>query len=218
MNNGIKNKPFEDRVSDFLRDLERGEGFVTVHREPGHLVKDLKVGVGKHAGLVYKKGAPSHVQMANQYYDRLMAHYRERGYEPYSYELVKPNFVATGERLGIVQDYYEEPSLAELRGYLLMGKEIKKGERKLQRELNDEEKETFRGRYVKDEDSGLRCEQFLKEPHNKDITLEQIMEVGREFYLDLDYLALPRKSDNVIVLGQGRGRNLERTGLAIIDY
>ena len=212
------NKGFEDKARDFLSDLASGKGFVTVYREIGHNVAGLKVGIERHTGLVYKNGDVTHAQKASDFYDRLVSHFEERGYEPYSYELVKPNFVAVGERNGIVQDYFCEPSLSELRSYHVMIKEIRKMERKLKRPLNAEETEIFRGRFVIDENSRLRCEQLLSQPHNQDITLEQMTDVEREFTSDTEYLHLWVKSSNVIVLGQRRKEYLDRIGLAIIDY
>ena len=99
-----------------------------------------------------------------------------------------------------------------------MIKEIRKREIKLKRPLNAEEIETFRSRFVRDEESRLRCEHLLSQPQNSDITLEQLTEVEREFNSDTEYLHLWVKPSNVIVLGQRRREELVRTGLAIIDY
>ena len=148
----------------------------------------------------------------------MAGHFEERGYEPYSYELVKPNFMAVGERNGIVQDYFCEPSLNELRNYHIMLKEMRKAERKLKGPLNAGQIDSFRGRFLRDENSGLRCEQLLSQPHNRSITLEQMAEVEREFTSDAEYLHMWIKPSNVIVLGQRRKEDLDRIGLAIIDY
>ena len=48
--------------------------------------------------------------------------------------------------------------------------------------------------------------------------MEQMLDVEREFGGDTNYLGLLVKPDNVIVLGQRKVNDLERIGLAIIDY
>ena len=213
-----RERNFEERARDFLIDLKNGKGFREIYRDFGFDVSGLKVGIGEHAGLVFKNGQVYHAQRASEFYDELMKHFKERSYEPWSYELVKPNFVAVEERNGIVQDYFYTPSLSELGLYQVMIKEIRKREIKLKRPLNAEEIETFRSRFVRDEESRLRCEHLLSQPQNSDITLEQLTEVEREFNSDTEYLHLWVKPSNVIVLGQRRREELVRTGLAIIDY
>lgn len=213
-----RERNFEERARDFLIDLKNGKGFREIYRDFGFDVSGLKVGIGEHAGLVFKNGQVYHAQRASEFYDELMKHFKERSYEPWSYELVKPNFIAVGEQVGIIQDYFPQPSLSELMRYFFMIKEIKKMERKLQRGLNTEEMETFRGKFVGDKDSGLRCKQFLDEQPNKSITLEDITDFNKEFRDDTDYLHLDIKPSNVIVLGQRKTRDLEKMGLAIIDY
>ena len=212
-----KVKEFHKRALDFLRDLEKNEGFVIVHREIGHDVSELKVGVGGHAGLVFKNGKVFDAKQAASNHDTLLAYFQKRGYEPYGYELVKPQFVAVGKRFGVIQDYFTEPTLTELHGYLFMGKRIEQRKRKLGREMTPEETERIRGRFLYGKDSMARCQQLVSAPHNGVITLEHITEVEREFTVDREYLRLFVKSDNVIVLGQ-RGSDLQRTGIAIIDY
>jgi hypothetical protein len=218
MSNGSDNRSFEEKARDFLSDLAREEGFVTVHREIGHDVSGLKVGTGRNSRLVYKNGDVTHAQKASDFYDRLTSHFEERGYEPWSYELIKPDFVAVGERKGVVQVYFDTPSLNELHSYHVMIKEMSKRERKLGRPLNAEEIESYKDKFVRDEEARLRCKQLLIQPHNRDITLEQMTEVIREFNSDTKYLDLWVKQSNVIVLGQRKREDLVRTGLAIIDY
>ncbi len=218
MSNESCNRCFEDKTRDFLSEFVTGKGFHTVYREIGHNVSDLKVGTGRHTGLVYKNGDVTHAQIANNIYDKLLSYFRERSYEPYSYELIKPNFVAVGERKGVVQDYFCEPSLNELHSYYVMIKEMKKMERKLKRPLNIDETQTFRNKFMRDEDSRLRCEQLLNQPHNNNFTLEEMSEVEREFTSDTEYLHLLVKPSNVIVLGQKRKEDKDRIGLVIIDY
>lgn len=218
INNVQEDKSFEERARDFLRDLNEGKGFIKVHREVGHDVAGLKVGAGEHTGLVFKDGKVFHAKEAGRYYDVLVEYFKERGYEPNIYELVKPMFFAAGERYGVIQEYFTEPCLSELMGYFFMMKEIKKREKKLQRELNTEETGAFRFRFFGSEDSRLRCEQFVNRQPNRDITLDDMAEVQREFGVDTDYLGLSIKSDNVIVLDQRRIEDWPKIGLAIIDY
>ena len=210
-------KKFHKKALDFLRDLEKNQGFVIVHREIGHDVSELKVGVGGNAGLVFKNGKIFDAKQAARNHDALLTYFQERGYEPYGYELVKPQFVAVGRRYGVIQDYFPEPSLSELYSYLVMGKRIEQRKRKLGREMTPEETEGIRGRFLYGSNSMVRYQQLVSAPHNGVITLEHITEVEREFTVDEEYLGLFVKSDNVIVLGQ-RGSDLQRTGLAIIDY
>lgn len=214
---GDRVREFHKRALEFLRDLEKNKGFVIVRREIGHDVAELKVGVGEHASLVFKTGKVSHAQEAARIYDTLLQYFKERGYEPYSYELVKPHFVAVGERTGIIQDYFEEPSLSELHSYLAMGDTIERRTRQFGMELTPEEISGIRGRFLYGTDCEVRCQQLLSAPHNRVITLEHIKEIQREFGIDINDLGLWVKSENVIILGQ-RGPNLQRTGLAIIDY
>ncbi len=209
-------RSFEERARDFLRDVDRGEGFRTECREVGHMVSGIKVGIGEYAGLVFKSGYVHHAQMASNFYDTLIEHFKERGYEPYSYGLVKPNFWAAGERVGIVQDYFPEPSMSELMNYLVMRKKIGQKERKFQRTLNPAELGEIKGKFCRDVGSESRCRQLLDEEQNKDITLADVREVERELMSDTDCLHLWVKPENVIVLG--RRKDLQRTGLAIIDY
>lgn len=214
------NRSFEERARAFLEDLERGAGFEIVNREVGHSAAygPPKVGTGIHTGLVYKGGYVAHAKQANRFYHELMKHFKERGYEPYSYELIKPDYLALGETVGVVQEYYDKPTLRELMGFLVARKKIMQRERKLGTSLADEEKELIRRKYVRHKGEVLRCEQFLNELPNRNIALEQMREVEREFYADRDYLRLQIIPENVIVLGHRTVKDLQRIGLAIIDY
>jgi hypothetical protein len=218
MINEHDDRSFEEKAIDFLSDLNSDKGYITIRRDIGHDVYGLKVGTGKNTGLVYKDGDVSHAQTASHIHDKLVGHFNERGYEPWSYELVKPNYIAVGERKGIIQEYFDAPSLSELHFYHVMMKEMRKKERGLKRPLNAEETEKLRGRYFRNEDFILRCERLLGQTNNADITPEQMREVVKEFDYDKEYLGLWLKPSNVIVLGQRKGEDLDKTALAIIDF
>ena len=209
---------FEERARDFLRDITDCRGFKAIRRELGHYVVDgLKVGTGRNEGLVFKKGSVSHAGIAGRIYDTFLKYFQGRGYEPASYELFKPRFIAAAEQGGIVQDYFPEPSLRELSIYFHMKRKIEQAERKFQRTLTADEIDLIRGRSASGEDLELRCRQLLAEQSNANITSGQLLEVQREFNTDIDYLGFVIKYDNLIVVGQRNDTLPPRIGLAMID-
>ncbi|MBI1936153.1 hypothetical protein HYS31_06955 [Candidatus Woesearchaeota archaeon] len=210
-------KNFEDRVIDFLKDLREGKGFTEINRGIGHSGALLQVGIGDHTGLVFKNGYVTHAQIASEYYHKLIEYFKNRGYEPYGYELIKPKFVAVGEHLGVIQEYFTEPTLYELDMYFIMMKQKGIREKKLGRQLNALEINYMVRKFRLEGDSGLRCEQLLKQQQNTDITLEQIVDVEREFKDDWEYLQLWVKSENVIALGRKENQS-DKMGLVIVDY
>ncbi len=214
--NEPNDKGFEERARDFLRDINSGKGFKIIGRDSGHDVRELKVGIESHMGLVFKEGKVWHAEEAGRIYHKLVNYFKERGYEPYSHYLVKPKFIAVGEQTGIIQQYFEEPSLHELLIYLTRRENIEQKAKKLHRELFPEEVKEIR--IFVEKDSELRCGGFLKRQTNTEITLEQMIDVNREFTEDVDYLRLDEKPSNLIVLDQRKDKDLERVGLAIIDY
>jgi hypothetical protein len=210
---------FEQRARDFLLELKMGTGYVEVYRDKGHDVHCLKVGTGIHSGLVFKDGKVSHAKQANEYYHMLKEYFKRRGYEPYSYELFEVRFFPTGERMGVVQEYFDRPSLNELSAYLGMKNWVRGREKNLKRDLNPAEIRLARGKFGINPDNELRCTQFLGLPQNATITLEQIVDVRRELKEDTDYLRMYLKPENVMVLQQRiGGESIARIGLAIIDY
>ncbi|GEM_PF-3254583 len=210
-------KSFEEGAINFLRDIEKGNGFRELNRGIGHSRTLLQVGIGEHTGLVFKNGYVAHAQAANRYYHKLVNYFKARGYEPGSYGLAEPKFVAVGEHLGVIQEYFDEPSLSELGNYLVMIKQKGVREKKLSRDLNAAEINGMGEKFGLKSESKLRCEQLLKRQQNADITLEQMIEVEREFKEDWEYFNMWIKPENVIVLGK-RETEPDKIGLAIIDY
>lgn len=211
-------RSFEERAKDFLMDLANGEGFRLVYREGGHDVSELKVGIEKHQGLVFKNGKFSHATMAIKFYDLFIRHFKERGYDPYSYQLVRPNFLAAGDILGIVQDYFDGPSLTELTSYFQMVHDTNKIEAQRGANLEPAEIQKIIGRYLMGESSLLRCKQFLEKASNISVTREQTIDVRRELLCDASFLRLYLKTDNVIAVDQIREGDLNLMGLVIVDY
>ncbi len=207
---------FEERALAFHRDLQRNQGSKTIYREIGHTGSGLLVGVGRHKRLVFKTN-PFHARQAREIHNDLAYHFLERGYGSVSYKLLNPRFVAVGT--GVVQEYFNKPTLSELSVYLAMKRRKEQAERKLSRPLNVAEARELAARFMMmGKESHLRCKQFLNDPLNKGVDLPQIREVERELQQDADYLRWPIKPDNVIVLGKTREKDYVRMRIAIIDY
>ena len=209
---------FEERAAAFLVAIKSEEGFEVVRRGGGHDVSTLKVGIAEHEGLVFKEGKVFHPKRAHEYHDALIQHFTEREYDPSSYELVKPEFMAVGESKGVIQEYFPEPSLDELGSYLSNEKRIRNAKRGSSDGPGDDEVRRQLIAFYNNEDRVLRCEKFLRAETNKDVTLEQIAEVRRELLEDAENLNLWVKTDNVITVGQRESDGLQKITLAIIDY
>lgn len=208
---------FEMRAAAFQRAIEKEQGSREAYRSPGHMVSGLKVGVGQHRRLVYKKGYVFHAEKAAKFYEDLTKHFKARGYEPGSYTLVKPKFVPVAETIGVIQEYFERPTLAEVLSYFALRKQVAQKERVLSRKLNTSEARGIRDRFFANKDSFMRCKRLFNEPFNKNVDEAQMAEVEREFEADRDYVNASIKHDNIIVLGQTR-ETPPRMRLAIIDY
>lgn len=208
---------FDERAAAFKRAIEKEKGSRDVYRDPGHKIFGLKVGTGQYKRLVYKRGYIFHAEKAAEYYERLIRHFKERGYEPGSYTLVKPRFFPAGETIGVIQEYFERPTLSEAHGYFAMRKQITQKERVLHRKLSPTEAKGIRARFFSNKDSFMRCKRLFNEPFNKNVDEAQMAEVEREFEADRDYVNASIKHDNIIILGQTR-ETVPRIRLAIIDY
>ena len=126
-------------------------------------------------------------------------------------------FVAIRGISGVVQDYFCQPSWNELSMYMTMSKEITKREEKLQRTLNSQELSEYRNKFLKDDASKVRCEEFFNMQYNKNIGLEDITEMDREFYTDIKNTDIYIKKPNIIVLGR-KDQQTCKIGLSVIDY
>jgi hypothetical protein len=203
--------PFVSKAKEFLCDLSQGIGYREVQRDVGFDVATLKVGTGKHAGLVYKDGKVTHAHKADRNIERLLNHISERGYE-----LVRPPYLTVGESYGIVQQYFDEPTLGELCSYMEATSRMQSGRQRYKSLLDHTEKSALLRGMLGNDDAISRCRALLDQPRNRDLTLPEIIDARREFYTDTTYLRLYVKESNVIVLG--KKNNQERIGLAIIDY
>lgn len=204
---------FEERAAEFSKDIERGTGFVTISRDIGHNVSELQVGVGNHEGLVFKNGDVQHAYVASQYYDKLISYFQGRGFEPWSYELVKAPFVAADEAKGVIQPYFAEPSMFEALWYFRMTKHVQQLEK--HRRIKPEKMEFLIERYLQTKEAESRCSGLFEQQQNKGVKPEDMFYVSREITDDYLKNSLYWKATNIIVLGKGSSGKIQ---LSIIDY
>lgn len=184
-----KAERFARRATAFVRDLSRDTG----HRDLVLDTRDMRIGVGRHRKLIFKR--EGHLRDAHACQEAILKHLRTSGKVPEHYVLVPVRAEIIGEKA--VQDFFHKPSVSQLKRFF-------------ESKTNTE---PARENYLKEEEEAS-CKRFLKQ--NKGITLDAINSAYEEFHghwgqAKIRHIFFPF---NCVVLGQTRDGKIR---LALID-